>query len=154
MSCIFGQNREIFFPKLSDNLHLTTFAEIAIKYLEKKGLKPIVCKTEEEARNYAQNNLDGRTWPCLFTESDTTGEKDFEEFYTDKETLDLNKFQNIGIIKNKLLFDFEKLEIFKESIFKLKFNEKWNKKQILKLFTTMIPDFSHKETDKYLDSKM
>jgi UDP-N-acetylglucosamine 4,6-dehydratase len=154
LSCIFGQNREIFFPKLNENLHLTTFAEIAIKYLEKKGLKPIVCKTEEEARNYAQNNLDGKTWPCLFTESDTTGEKDCEEFYTDKEILDLNKFQNIGIIKNKLLFDFEKLEIFKESISKLKFNEKWNKKQILKLFTAMIPDFGHKETDKYLDSKM
>ena len=154
MSCIFGENRDIFFPKLSENLHLITFAKIAEKYLEKKGLKPIICKTEEEARNYSQNNLDGKTWPCLFTESDTTGEKDFEEFYTDKEILDLDKFQNLGVIKNELSFNSEKLEMFENSISNLKTNKEWNKKQIVDLFFDMIPDFGHKETGKYLDSKM
>lgn len=154
MSCIYGENREIFFPKLSEDLHLITFAEIAKKYLDKKGLKPIICKTEEEARNYAQNNLDGKTWPCLFNESNTTGEKDFEEFFTGKEILDLNKFQNLGIIKNDLLFDFDKLNIFEKAISKLKANQKWNKKQIVNLFLDMIPEFGHKETGIYLDSKM
>ena len=154
MSCIYGENREIFFPKLSEDLHLITFAEIAKKYLDKKRLKPIICKTEEEARNYAQNNLDGKTWPCLFTESNTTGEKDFEEFFTGKEILDLKKFQNLGIIKNDLLFDFDKLNIFEKAISKLKANKKWNKKQIVNLFLDMIPEFGHKETGIYLDSKM
>ena len=154
MSCIFGENRDVFFPKLSEDLHLITFAEIAQKYLEKKGLKPIICKTEEEARNYAKNSLDGKTWPCLFTESDTTGEKDFEEFYTEKEILDLNKFQNLGVIKNELSFDSLKLNKFENSITKLKTNKEWNKKQIVDLFFDLIPNFGHKETGKYLDSKM
>ena len=154
MSCIFGENRDVFFPKLSEDLHLITFAEIAQKFLEKKGLKPIICKTEEEARNYAKNSLDGKTWPCLFTESDTTGEKDFEEFYTEKEILDLNKFQNLGVIKNELSFDSLKLNKFENSITKFKTNKEWNKKKIVDLFFDLIPNFGHKETGKYLDSKM
>src|SRR5690606_7307017 len=45
MSCIFGENRDIFFPKLSEHLHLISFADIAIKYLKDKGYKPHLCKT-------------------------------------------------------------------------------------------------------------
>jgi hypothetical protein len=52
MSCIFGENRDIFFPKLSENLHLITFAEIAEKYLKQKGLVPFLCQTEAEARSF------------------------------------------------------------------------------------------------------
>ena len=154
MSCIFGENRDIFFPKLSENLHLTTFSDIAVKYLEGKGLEPVICKSEQEARDFAKKLPNDNKWPCLFTKSDTTGEKDFEEFFTDMETLDMNKFQSIGVIKNKLSYNNEKLAIFEKTIADLKENKKWNKDQITNLFHKMIPDFDHKETGKYLDSKM
>ncbi len=153
MSCIFGENREIFFPKLSENLHLITFSEIAIRYLKSKGLEPKLCNTEDEARELAHTKLD-ETWPCLFTKSDTTGEKDFEEFFTISEQLDMDRFENLGVIKNELSFDNTLLEMFESSIIQLKENKKWNKEDIKQLFHKMIPDFGHKETGKYLDSKM
>lgn len=154
MSCIFGENRDIFFPKLSENLHLITFAEIAVKYLEEIGYEPYLCKNEDEARILVETLPQEGKWPCLFTSSDTTGEKDFEEFFTDKETLDMNRFENLGIIKNELNIEEDKLNLFDTKINKLKIARKWNKEEIVDLFFTMIPNFGHKETGKYLDSKM
>lgn len=154
MSCIFGENRDIFFPKLSENLHLITFAEIAIKYLAEIGYQPYLCKDEEEARTLVETLPQEGKWPCLFTSSDTTGEKDFEEFFTDKENLDMERFENLGVIKNELNIEDEKLNLFETKINELKSARKWNKEEIVDLFFTMIPDFGHKETGKYLDSKM
>ncbi|MGE3591185.1 MAG: UDP-N-acetylglucosamine 4,6-dehydratase [Arcobacter sp.] len=159
MSCIFGENRDIFFPKLSENLHLITFADIAVKYLKNLGYQPYLCKNEDEARNFFIKNSklkiqNSKQWPCLFTASDTTGEKDFEEFFTDKEVLDMSRFENLGIIKNEALFDEDKLNHFEKIIKNFKSNLSWTKEDIVKEFFTMIPDFGHKETGKYLDGKM
>ncbi|CAH6796142.1 UDP-N-acetylglucosamine 4,6-dehydratase [Vibrio chagasii] len=154
MSCIFGENRDIFFPKLSEALHLISFADIAVKYLELLGFEPHLCETEEEARQLAHTLPEQGKWPCLFTASDTTGEKDFEEFFTDKEELDMSRFENLGIIKNEPLYEQELLTLFESSISEMKDERAWTKEQIVKLFFTMIPDFGHKETGKYLDSKM
>ncbi|MDF1877759.1 UDP-N-acetylglucosamine 4,6-dehydratase, partial [Sulfurimonas sp. SAG-AH-194-L11] len=101
MSCIFGENRDIFFPKLSAELNLISFADIAVKYLKEKGYEPYLCKSEDEARALVHTLPKEGKWPCLFTVSDTTGEKDFEEFFTENETLDMDRFQNLGIIKNE-----------------------------------------------------
>lgn len=154
MSCIFGENRDIFFPKLSENLHLITFAEIAEKYLKQIGYEPYLCKSEEEARELVHTLPKEGKWPCLFTESDTTGEKDFEEFFTNSETLDMDRFENLGVIKNKLNVEEDKLEVFEKTLNELKSQKKWTKEEIVDLFFFMIPDFGHKETGKYLDSKM
>ena len=154
MSCIFGENRDIFFPKLSENLNLIKFSDIAVLYLKEKGLKPYICDTEEQARTFFNENNLNNEWPCLFTKSDTSGEKDFEEFFTQSEKLDLNKFKNLGIIKNKLNYDTQKLSLFESTIQEFKTNLKWDRKSLKNLFTFMIPDFAHKETGKFLDSKM
>lgn len=154
MSTIFGESRDVFFPKLSENLHLITFAEIAEKYLEQLGIEPVLVDSEDEARAKVNELSSQKKWPCLFTSSDTTGEKDFEEFFTDKETLDMNRFENLGVIKNELNIEEDKLNLFENKINELKSARKWNKEEIVDLFFTMIPDFGHKETGKYLDSKM
>ncbi|HDY7501966.1 TPA: UDP-N-acetylglucosamine 4,6-dehydratase [Vibrio vulnificus] len=154
MSCIFGENRDIFFPKLSEALHLITFADIAVKYLKQRGYEPHLCADEDEARELAKTLPAQGKWPCLFTESDTTGEKDFEEFFTDKEVLDMARFENLGIIKNEPLYQPELLSLFEEQIAQMKDQRAWSKEQIVALFFRMIPDFGHKETGKYLDSKM
>jgi FlaA1/EpsC-like NDP-sugar epimerase len=161
MSCIFGENRDIFFPKLSESLHLITFAEIAVNYLKQLGYEPYICSSEEEARQFFEKgNKKDRSlsevevWPCLFTASDTTGEKDFEEFFTEDEVLEMNRFENLGIIKNELNIEEEKLNHFTNVINALKQGGKWNKEQIVNLFFEMIPSFGHKETGKYLDAKM
>ena len=159
MSCIFGESGDIFFPKLSEDLHLITFADIAVKYLESKGLAPHLCNSEEEAREYISNGSQSsiQTWPCLFSKSDTTGEKDFEEFYTDKEILDFTTFNNLGVIKNDVKIDkilSEKLDRFTSEITDMQSSLKWSKEEIVKLFFFMLPEFGHKETGKYLDGKM
>ena len=154
MSCIFGENRDIFFPKLSEELHLITFSEIAIKYLEAKGYEPYICETEEEARELVKTLPKNAKWPCLFTKSDTTGEKDFEEFFTEKEVLDMDRFKNIGIIKNKPVYNNALLDEFEETIRSYRKLGIWTKEQIVELFFKMIPDFGHKEMGKYLDEKM
>jgi FlaA1/EpsC-like NDP-sugar epimerase len=154
MSCVFGKNRDVFFPKLSEALHLITFADIAVKYLEGLGYEPYLCDSEDEARDLAKTLPQEGKWPCLFTDSDTTGEKDFEEFYTDNETLDMERFDNLGVIKNEALFDPELVNGFEQEIAKLKQDQIWTKEEIVELFFKMLPDFGHKETGKYLDSKM
>jgi len=154
MSCIFGENRDILFPKLSEQLHLISFAEIAVKYLEQLSYKPYLCSSEEEARALMATMPDEGKWPCLFTDSDTTGEKDFEEFFTDNETLDMDKFHNLGVIKNDPGYSEVDLAFFEKSITEWKQNKSWRKDQIVQLFIRMIPCFAHKETGKYLDSKM
>ncbi len=154
MSCIFGENRDIFFPKLSEAFHLISFADIAVKYLEQLGYEPYLCKTEEEARRLVNTLPEQKKWPCLFTDSDTTGEKDFEEFFTDQEMLDMERFQNLGVIKNEPVYDEQNLQLFEKTIQELKQNQCWTKQQIVELFFRMIPDFGHKETGKYLDGKM
>lgn len=154
MSCIFGENRDIFFPKLSEALHLITFADIAIKYLKNLGYIPYLCNSEDEARELSKTLPDQGQWPCLFTASDTTGEKDFEEFFTDNETLDMERFHNLGVIKNAPIYDESQLNRFTETINQMKATKQWTKDQIVALFFEMIPDFGHKETGKYLDGKM
>ena len=154
MSCIFGENRDIFFPKLSEDVDLISFADIAIKYLEQKGYKPVLCSNEDEARELAKTLPEQGKWPCLFTGSDTTGEKDFEEFFTDNEVLDMHRFNNLGVIKNEAIFHSGLLTEFEASIAAMRDKRAWNKQAIVDLFFKMIPDFGHKETGKYLDGKM
>ena len=156
MSCLFGENRDIFFPKLNENLHLITFADIAVKYLENIGYEPYLCKSEDEARELVRILPDQRKWPCFFTSSDTTGEREFEEFYTDREVLDFNRFKDIGVIKNEAKFDEARLDFFTKEINKLKTLAKWTKKDIVELFFYMLPEFkeSYEDKGKYLDEKM
>lgn len=154
MSAIFGENRDVFFPKLSEQLHLITFAEIAVRYLEQLGYEPYECESEDEARALMNKLPQQKKYPCLFTKSDTTGEKDFEEFFTENEILDLSKFQNLGIIKNELNIEEHKLKHFEEAISTMRSKRSWEKDEIVDLFNYMIPKFNHKETSKYLDTKM
>jgi hypothetical protein len=154
MSCIFGENRDVFFPKLDENLNLISFADIAVTYLAELGFEPHLCNTEAEARENIEELIAQKKWPCLFTGSDTTGEKDFEEFYTDHEVLDMNRFENLGVIKNEAIYNDEKLENFTIKIKEMKINLWWTKEIIVELFHGMINNFGHKETGKYLDAKM
>jgi FlaA1/EpsC-like NDP-sugar epimerase len=154
LSCMLGENREIFFPKLSEKLHLITFSDIARSYLNQLGYDVYECQSEEEARSRADELIPQKKWPCYFFESDTTGEKDFEEFFTDKEDLDLSRFSSLGVIKNKAIFDSAQLDEFQSEINGLLESGCWDKSSIVELFFKMLPDFSHKEKGKYLDQRM
>ena len=154
MSCLLGENRDIFFPKLSEHLHLITFADIAVKYLKNLGYEPHLCESEDEARELIKTLPQQGKWPCLFAGSNTTGEKDFEEFFTDNEVLDMERFTNLGVIKNNLNVEEDKLQVFEQKIQTMLSAKQWNKEEIVELFNYMMPNFGHKETGLYLDGKM
>ena len=154
MSCIFGENRDVFFPKLTESLHLISFSDIAIKYLKTMGYDAYICNSEDEARELIKTLPEQRRWPCLFTKSDTTGEKDFEEFYTNKELLDMDRFLGLGVIKNELDYDEKQLNNFEDAIKQIKLNKNWDKKEIVNEFSKIIPEFNYQDKGKYLDGKM
>jgi FlaA1/EpsC-like NDP-sugar epimerase len=154
LSALFGENRDVFFPKIKNDFKLTTFSKIAIKYLKYQGYEPFLCESEDEARELIKTMPPNGKWPCLFQSSDTTGEKAYEEFYTEDETLDFEAFNNVGIIKNSLNYNNDIINDFEKSIQSMKSNNNWNKESIVKLFIETIPNFTHVEMGKSLDNKM
>jgi FlaA1/EpsC-like NDP-sugar epimerase len=154
LSCLLGGNREIFFPKLSEQLDLTRFSEIAERYLRALGIEPHECESEDEARERAPELIAAKRWPVYFFASDTTGEKDFEEFYTDAEVLDMSRFESIGIIRNDPVYDDALLEDFLSTIERLRAQPTWRKRDLVDLFNRMIPEFQHRDTGKHLDGRM
>ena len=155
LAAIFGENRDVFFPKLSEKLHLITFSEIAISYLNELNYEPFICENEEEARSKAKDLIRSKKWPCLFTDSDTTGEKGFEEFFMKDEILDMNKYHGIGIIKNEP----NQLNTFNLIDLRNKY-QKWindndiSKEEIAAALTQLLPELNYIDKGKYLDDKM
>lgn len=154
MSCLFGENRDIYFPKLSEDNDLLTFTEIAINYLKDLGFDPHLCQTEDEARSSVESLKSIGKWPCYFTPSDTTGEKEYEEFFTTNEVLDIARHESFGIIKNEEFVENEKLDYFSSMVESMKEKGSWEKQELVRLFREMLPDLEYEDKGKYLDSKM
>lgn len=152
-STVLGENGDVFFPLL-DETHLQKFSDIAVRYLKALGYEPHLVNTEEEARQLVHKLSIEKKWPCLFTASDTTGEKDFEEFFTENEELDFLTFKDFGVIKNKVTSEHAGLGLFLDKYYQWKTNMKWTKSEVLDAFRELLPDFEHEEKGKYLDSKM
>jgi UDP-N-acetylglucosamine 4,6-dehydratase len=140
LSCLLGDSRDIFFPKLDENIHLITFSEIASR--------------EEEARSEIDNLIKAKKWPCFFSQSSTTGEKDFEEFFEATDIINSNTFKDIGIIKSNLDISAQEIHLFKEQVLSMVESGIYSKESILALFQRLLPQFYHNEKGIYLDSKM
>ena len=155
MASVMGESGDIFFPKLDEEKDMILFDQIAVDLLHTLGLKPDICQTEEEARQKALLlNESSITYPVYFFGSDTSGEKAFEEFYTDDERLDLDSFINLGVVKNSKKRNLQEIdEIF--SRLRQLFNSKdVQKSDVVDILKTYLPNFGHIETGKSLDQKM
>jgi len=154
LASLLGESSDIFFPKLEEG-SMKTFSEIADQFLFELGLTPATCTSENEAKEKAaKRSADDKTYPVYYFESDTTGEKSFEEFYTQEEKLDLDTFKSLGIIKDSnipsLKIIHDQLEILKDL-----FSRKGTTKEVvILLMKDIIPEFTHQEKGKNLDSKM
>lgn len=154
MSCILGGNRDIFFPKLSEDLHLSSFSVIAQKYLHQLGFTPHICDSEEDARVNAQQLISKKEWPCYFFESNTTGEKGYEEFFTGDEMIDFDSFSGVGVINNEALYNDALLDNFSRAINEFAVSGNYEKSDIVREFRKVLPGFAHIETGRYLDGRM
>lgn len=154
LSIVLGADRDVFFPKAPKEIHLISFAEIAKRFLESRGLMPHNCTTEEEAREYLDSNPNTDTWPLFTFESDTTGEKPFEEFFTQSEEVDWERFAEIGVLTNDLNVDDTTLTSFLAQVNELLNRGRWSKRDIVEAYSWLLPHFAHLETGRSLDEKM
>jgi FlaA1/EpsC-like NDP-sugar epimerase len=154
LSCLMGENRDVFFPKLDQGLDLITFSNIARLFLKEQGYEPVECVSENEARELMDTLPQEGKWPCYFSASTTTGEKPFEEFYTKDETLDLERFANLGVIKNDYCEYKKEIDHFSSRVKNIVDSGKWIKSDLVSLFQEVLPNFEHEEKGLNLDGKM
>lgn len=154
LSCMLGNNREIFFPKL-DEAQMMTFDAIAENLLKVHGFEVSKCDSDKEAVERAEELKKGsKNYPVHFSISDTSGEKGFEEFYTDAETVDMNRLSALGIVTDKEIPEKNRIDILFEQLETAFKNPMLQKEQIVEIMKDYLPNFEHIETGKSLDSKM
>ena len=151
LATFLGQTGNIFFPKLDFHQDQIYFKDIALDFVKKNGFEPVLVDSEEEAKmfNFLENP---NKYPIYFFLTDTSGEKTYEEFYTDEEDYDIHQFDTLGLIKKReesisfdeVKSDFDK--VFEDSVS--------TKADIVSVLSKYVPSFQHIETGKHLDQKM
>lgn len=154
VSTIFGNDKDIFFPRLNENIRLTSFIEILKNYLATIGYEIYECSSENEARSKFSSLEKRNQWPCYFFNSDTTGEKEFEEFYKSTDIVNYEKFSAIGVIEKVSSHNTIDSNEFILRINKIRDKNKYNKKDYVLLFKQLLCDFDHIEKGKSLDERM
>ena len=154
LACMLGNNREIFFPKLEE-AQMMTFDAIATELLYAYGYDVLQCSSDEEAIEKAEVlKRGGRLYPVHYSLSDTSGEKPFEEFVTESETADRNRFLSLGVITGKKRPDRERLERLFQELTQAFDSAETTKEDIVRILRGYLPNFDHMETGRLLDSKM
>jgi FlaA1/EpsC-like NDP-sugar epimerase len=155
IASVLGEPGDIIFPKLDEQRDMITFDAIAIDLLRHLGMEADICKTEEEARQKALLLNDNSTkYPVYFFDTDTSGEKPYEEFFTEKEVIDNDRFVNMGVIKNSVKRDLHEIDGIFERLRALLDSDHVTKAAIVDILKTWLPNFGHIEKGKGLDSKM
>jgi FlaA1/EpsC-like NDP-sugar epimerase len=154
MSIMLGENGDIFFPHVKEELTLISFTDIATRLLKSRGLKPVICESEEEGRQMCRGPALAGSWPCYFFDSDTTGEKPFEEFHLPGESVDYKRFEDIGVVRNRSCGNDTLLWEFKERIGELRSSRRWSKTDLVSEMQRVLPGFDHQEKGKDLDGRM
>ena len=154
LACILGENRAIFFPKLAE-AQMMTFDAIGTELLRAHGYEVLECSSDDEAIDKAENLKNGSNlYPVHYALSDTSGEKPFEEFVTDSETADMEKYSSLGVITGKQIPNKDKVDTLFKDLNAAFDKESTTKEEVIQIMTAYLPNFEHIETGKSLDSKM
>ncbi|WP_339882819.1 polysaccharide biosynthesis protein [Polaribacter vadi] len=151
LACILGKSGEIYFPKLKKE-QVMTFSNMATKLLTEVGYDIDYCTSEKEALNKSAS-ID-KSYPVYYSGSDTTGEKPYEEFYTENEEVDIVRHKSLGVVTNlklRPIRDIDQLLVKFEEVFS---KEVTTKESIVKIMKDFLINFDHKEVGKTLDAKM
>ena len=151
LATFLGETGNIFFPKLDFHEDQIYFKEIALDFLKENGFEPQLVKSEKEAKEFDFDSNPSK-YPIYFFKTDTSGEKTYEEFYTEEEDYEINKFDALGFIKTPdIKISFDGVESDFESVFS---DTNSQKSHIVRVIKKYVPDFEHIETGKHLDQKM
>ena len=154
LACILGKPGEVFFPKLGED-QMLTFSSICDKFVEEEGYDKIECADDEEAKRYAdQMPYDSSTYPVVYFQSDTTGEKAYEEFYVQGEKVDMERFHALGVVEQTARHNLNEVNRFFEKLEAIFAKDDFTKAQVVEAIKEFIPNFEHEEKGKNLDQKM
>jgi FlaA1/EpsC-like NDP-sugar epimerase len=151
LATFLGESGNIFFPKLDFYKDQIYLKDIALDFLEQNGLEPIFVNSEEEAKAFDIGSNQHK-YPIYFFKTDTSGEKTYEEFYTEEEDYNIDVYDSLGVIKTKeepISFELVKRDF--DEVFD---NPGSTKADIIAVIKKYVPDFEHIETGKHLDQKM
>ena len=154
LSCILGENRAIFFPKFN-KAQMMTFDAIGTELLKVYGYKALKCSSEEEAMDRAEDLKTGSDlYPVYYTISDTSGEKKYEEFYTEDEWIDEMRYLRLGVIGNKKAPEKARIDELSQMLEKAFLKFDLSKEEVVALLKKYLTNFEHIETGKSLEQKM
>lgn len=154
LACMLGKNREIFFPRLEEE-QMMTFDKIATAFLEENGFEVLECESDEEAIEKAEDLKSGcLKYPVHYSGSDTSGEKAYEEFYTEQESVDLDRLMALGVVTGKPIPDKDKVKVLFNELTSVFEKEETTKEEVIAIMKAYLPNFEHIETGRSLDSKM
>jgi len=151
LATFLGDTGNIFFPKLDFYKDQIYFKEIALDFLKENGFEPELVKSEKEAKEF---DFDCKLskYPIYFFKTDTSGEKTYEEFFTEDEDYNINTYNSLGFINTpEIKISFDGVESDFESVFS---DTNSQKSHIVSVIKKYVPDFEHIETGKHLDQKM
>ena len=153
LACILGNSGDIFFPKLDQN-QMVYFKDITIDFFNylKRNIK--ICESEDEAKDYAVNMTDSSNYPVFFFKTETSGEKLYEEFFTEEDKLDLESYDSLGIIKESYIPSYENVHKICDEFKKIFKSTNADKSDLIATMNNLLPNFNHIETGKSLDQKM
>lgn len=154
LACMLGKNREIFFPRLEEE-QMMTFDKIATAFLDENGFEVLECASDEEAIEKAEDLKNGSLkYPVHYSSSDTSGEKAYEEFYTEQESIDLERLKALGVVTEKPIPDKDKVKVLFNELTSVFEKEETTKEEVIAIMKAYLPNFEHIETGRSLDSKM
>ena len=154
LACITGEPGDIFFPRL-EQPQMLTFSSIADALLQRLGYEAVQCASEDEARALAASlGPEDTRWPVYYFTSDTSGEKGFEEFYTNTETVDWERFTALGVVKGQTSQNVAGIRQLGSDLRGLFAQPELSKEEIVAVLTRLVPTFHHVETGRSLDQKM
>ena len=154
LACVLGKSGEVFFPKLNED-DMKTFSDICDRFIEEMGYEKMEFTDDESAKRYAaEMPYDTKVWPVVYSKSDTTGEKSFEEFYVPGEKLNLDRFASLGVIEETTHRPIIEVNAFFEKLEAIFADPNFTKAQVVDALKMFIPNFDHQEKGKNLDQKM
>ena len=154
LACMLGKNREIYFPKLEEK-KMKTFSSIATDFLHENGYEVLECTSDTDAISKAEDlKMGSKKYPVHYSCSDTTGEKSYEEFYTDSEQTDMTQFESLGVVTNRVARPIAEIKDLFEQLENSFAKSNTTKAEIVKILQDFLPNFEHEEKGKNLDSKM
>ena len=134
---------------------MLTFSSICDDFVKAEGFKKVECDNDAAAKHYAaEMDYESDSYPVVYFNSDTTGEKAYEEFYVPGEKIDMERFSSLGVVCESTRRPMNEVNDFFSELEGIFAAEDFTKAQVVESIKKFIPNFEHEEKGKNLDQKM